>query len=412
MVRLCLLAILGVAFVTARPADACDCATPRQTCEALGRATIVFVGTVKDTAPAAQRELETRVTIEEVFRGAPGKVAVIKVGSSSATCDYSGYKLGERMLIFASAWPDGRLSVSGCSRTAPVAQAAADLAELRRAARLGTGRVSGRVALADGTPRANIEVRAAGTSFSTRTGAQGEYQLDLPRGRYTIEPEPDRDLAPRKGSPIEIAAPGVCATQHFTEQWNGRIRGTLLDPKGKPAANVLVRAFPASALVPPVLEAGATWAIGTTARSDASGKYELGPLAPGTYRVAVGAPFDPADPIPATYHAPDLVVPRGGVVADVDLVIPPRLKLRSVTGRVTVQGKLAARDRLEVTLTELASQRTYRRSLSLPAASFQLAEADGTTVELRACANELDCSRPVRVRLDRDVTVELALTLP
>jgi hypothetical protein len=111
-VRLCLLAILGEIFVLTRPADACTCSSPAQACDALARAEVVFVGRVKDAVRRPQRDPETTVTVEEVFRGSPG-----------------------------------------------------------------TGRVSGRVTLADGTPRANIEVRAAGTSLATRTNAQGEYQL-------------------------------------------------------------------------------------------------------------------------------------------------------------------------------------------------------------------------------------------
>src|SRR5690349_4008438 len=134
MVRLCLLVILGAIFVLTRPADACSCSSWEKPCEGLARADVVFVGRVKAVVGGPQRDPETTITVEEVFRGSPGSTALIKVGGPNQICDYSGYRPGTRMLIFATVRPDGALYVYPCSPTAPISMAAADLAELRRAA--------------------------------------------------------------------------------------------------------------------------------------------------------------------------------------------------------------------------------------------------------------------------------------
>ena len=67
---------------------------------------------------------------------------------------------------------------------------------------------------------------------------------------------------------------------------------------------------------------------------------------------------------------------------------------------------------LDITMTELASKRSYHRYRSFPSPSFELTEVTGSTVELRACVNDLTCTNPVLVRLDRDAPVDLVLTIP
>lgn len=411
MSRSCVLAF-GVALlvVTARSAAACDCDAPAQTCTALARATTVFVGTVVDVVATAPHDLDASVEVEEVFRGAPAKRVTIRATGLGGSCHYGRYKVGERMLIFASG-SASPLSVSACSRTAPVAEAASELAELRRAARRGTGTISGTLTMPDGAPRPGVEVRVAGTTIATRSHADGGYQLEVPPGTYTVEPAQDPAMAPHPRAVTEIAAAGACATLHFFERWNGRIRGALRDPRGRPAANVLVRAFPVGASVPPTLADGAIWTIGTAARSDPSGHYELGSLPPGSFHVAVGTPFDPADPVPATIHPKVQALTRGGLVTGVDLVVPPRLPMVKISGKVTLAGDVAGGVNLEIALTEPRSRRSYTRYRSGSSPTFEFTEVAGSVVELRACANELDrVTRRIDARAD--TIVDLPLTIP
>jgi hypothetical protein len=405
------LVVVLVALIASRPADACTCMSPKTTCEAVRRAGVIFVGTVKDVTRVAPNGLDVTVAVDEVFWGALGKTAVIEARGLGGSCDYGNYPLGEKLLLFANARSSGVLSVMGCSRSGLVKQRASELAELRAAAARGTGHVSGRVAMADGTPRANIEVRVASRSLAVRTDADGRYALELPPGKHAVEPDGDPALAPRTNPPVEVLAPGACVTRDFIEQWNGRIAGTVVDRNGKPVGNALVRAFPPSAKVPLVIEPGEQWLIGASARTNAKGEYELGPLAPGTYRVAIGAPFDPVEPYPATAHPTDITLGRGTRAADVDFVVPPRLRMYSVRGRITLAGNVPQHVNLDATLTETRSKREYRRFRSTHPVSFDFTEAAGAIVELKVCANELDCVTSKRVRVDKDLVVDLVLTL-
>jgi Carboxypeptidase regulatory-like domain len=325
------------------------------------------------------------------------RIAARGLGGS---CDYGGYTVGEKMLIIGG-MHGGPMRVSGCSRTAPVSRAAADLAELRRMVKQGTATISGTVRVDGGTPRGNIEVRVAGTTRVTRTDATGRYHFELPSGRYTVTPTGDPLLVPRKGIPIDVVA-GACVTHDITERWNGRIRGTVRDRNGQPMAGVLVQGLPTSATPPSAWEDPNPWSPST--RSDAHGAYELGPFAPDTYRVSVGVPFSPREPYPPTV-APDVKLGPGAVAGGVDLVVPPPLPTHTITARVTLTGPGGPRD-VEVVAAERTSGREYKRYG--PPAGFTFIAVAGETVELRACIGDVGCVRRT-VQVDRDRVVDLPI---
>jgi hypothetical protein len=393
--------ILGVLALSPRSADACSCASPRTLCEGLSRTNTVFLGTVRDVVQVGHGDLDVTVDVHEVFAGSPGKTVQIVARDLGGSCDYGGYKVSEKMLIFGGLHR-GVMQVSGCSRTAPVSQAAADLAELRRAVKRGTATISGRVTVEDGTPRGDIEVRVAGTSQVMRTDATGRYHFELPSGRYTVESTTDPRLVPRKAFPIQVVA-GACVKHDIRERWNGRIRGTVRDRNGKPMAGVLVQGAPTSSNVPAAWDdPNQPWSPST--RSDAQGAYELGPFPPDTYRVAVGVPFSPREPYPPTV-APDVKLGPGAVVGGIDLVVSPPLATHTITARVTLTGPGGPRD-VEVVATERTSRREYKRYG--PPADFTFIDAAGGSLELRACIGDVGCvTRSVKV--DRDRVVDLPI---
>ena len=391
--------VLGVLAFSPRSADACTCEAPNSLCEGLAHVNTVFIGTVRGVVRDRGGELDVTVDVHEVFGGAPGNTVRIETRSFSG-CAYRGYKLGEKMLIFGGM--DGAtMHVLGCSRTAPVSRAAADLAELRRMASRGTATISGTVTVGGDAPRRNIEVRMAGTSRVTRTDARGGYRFELPPGRYTVATAADPLLAPRKALPIE-AVTGACVTHDITEQWNGRIRGTVRDRNARPMAGVLVQGAPTSSKAPAAWDYPNPWS--SSARSDARGAYELGPFSPDTYRVSVGVPFSPHEPYPPVV-APDVKLGPGAVVGGVDLVVSPPLPTHKITARVTLTGS-GGPGWLEVVATERTSGREYKRYG--PPADFTFLDAAGGTLELRACISDVGCvSRTVKV--DRDLVVDLPI---
>ena len=393
--------VLGVLAVSPRSADACTCVTSKTLCDGLSRVNTVFVGTVRDVVGVGPGDVDVTVEVHEVFAGSPGKTVQIAARGLGGSCDYGGYTVGEEMLIFGS-MHGGPMNVFGCSRTAPVSRAADDLAELRRMVKRGTATISGIVVVEGGPPRGNIEVRLAGTTLTTRTDATGRYHFELPAGRYTVAPAGDPLLVPRKDLPIDAVA-GACIDQLIMEQWNGRIRGTVRDRKGRPMAGVLVQGVPTSSNVPAAWDdPNHPWS--PSARSDAHGAYELGPFPPDTYRVSVGVPFSPREPYPPAV-APDVKLGPGAVASGIDLVVSPPLATHTITARVTLTGPGGPRD-VEVVATERTSGREYKRYG--PPGAFTFIDAAGGTVDLRACIGYVGCVTRT-VKLDRDRAVDLPI---
>lgn len=395
--------VLGALALSPRSAAACTCAAPNSLCEALASVETVFIGTVRVVVQIRRGELDVTIDVHEVFTGSPGKTVRIKTRNLGGGCEYEDYKVGEQLLMFGG-MDGGLMYVTGCSRTAPVSRAAADLAELRRMADRGTATISGTVTL-EGTPRGNLEVRMAGTSRVTRTDASGRYRFELPPGRYTVAPTADPRLAPRKAPPIEVVT-GACVTHDIAEQWNGRIRGTVRDRNGRPMAGVRVQGAPTSSKPPPAWDDPIlSWSSSArSARSDARGAYELGPLPPDTYRVSVGVPFSPDEPYPPAV-APDVKLGPGALVGGVDLAVSRPLATHKITARVTLTGP-SSPPWVEVVATERTSGREYKRSG--PPADFTFIDAAGGTLELRACISDAACVSQ-SVQVDRDQVVDLPI---
>ena len=300
---LLLLAVIAALFAP-RPAAACKCGRARGPGEAFTRAEVVFVGTVGRTKQIDKTNYETTFAVGEVFRGKLGKTAVVASEWNGGSCDHGRYKAGEQMLVYAGG--TGTLNVSTCSGTKPLDQADDDLAFLRGIASAKTAMVEGVVrfyddsqAAGDGEPRANMEVRARGTKHATRTTADGTYRLELPPGTYTIEladPGPGILALGSPSEPVALPVIGAWASHNITLVWNSRIRGRLLDHTGKPAANVLVHALRGDE--DDLSSAGSSH--GPSARTDASGNYEISRVPRGTYHVAVSVLFYLE--VPVTYY--------------------------------------------------------------------------------------------------------------
>jgi hypothetical protein len=124
-------AVLGLA--AHRSAAACKCMVPPPPQEALASSAAVFEGTVTDVrGPEGEAEhgnLEVTLRVGRRFKAAEADTVTVTTSSSSAACGY-GFEQGRTYLVYAQDGGDGQLSVSLCSRTARIEDAADDLSAL------------------------------------------------------------------------------------------------------------------------------------------------------------------------------------------------------------------------------------------------------------------------------------------
>ncbi len=160
----------------------------------------------------------------------------------------------------------------------------------------GSARITGRIVAADtGRPlrRAEIKLSAAEIGRDGRTSstdADGDYEFtDLPAGRYTLSVSRSGYLTLQygqrrpleQGKPLQLLDRQIAEHIDFALPRMSVITGRLTDELGEPIAGVTVFAMRTALwdgrrrFVP----------AGPTGRTDESGEYRLGGLAPGAYVV-------------------------------------------------------------------------------------------------------------------------------
>jgi hypothetical protein len=135
---LALAAAVVLPLLAAAPvAEACTCAPPGEPRAELEHADAVFSGRVVEVEPEeAQRgfrRLAVRFALDSVWKGVPeGDQVTVWTAEQSAACGYS-FQPGEEYLVYAydaGELTTNELTTNLCSRNAPLAQAAEDLAAL------------------------------------------------------------------------------------------------------------------------------------------------------------------------------------------------------------------------------------------------------------------------------------------
>jgi hypothetical protein len=132
-------------------ASACSCVTPASALDALQGADVVFLGTVTRITSVNQTNTwaskEVAFSVSDVWKGAVAPRTLLVTGSGAGDCGYV-FTRGDTYLVYAYASNPGspvfsigdirieipltsrQLSTAICTRTAPLAQAATDLAQL------------------------------------------------------------------------------------------------------------------------------------------------------------------------------------------------------------------------------------------------------------------------------------------
>jgi hypothetical protein len=140
-------ALAGICALCAPDGYARFCVKP-EVPQALKNARTVFVGEVAEinsphthdtNAPLAERLYTVKFKVEKTWRGAgfeahviAPEITVLSDQGRAGCSSWGTFVEGEKYLVYAEETGGKDLAVPGCSRTAPVASAAADLKELER----------------------------------------------------------------------------------------------------------------------------------------------------------------------------------------------------------------------------------------------------------------------------------------
>lgn len=124
---------LVLALAAAPAAFACSCAPPPPPQEARDQAAAVLAGKVLEITTETQPGLPVgrrtvRLQVEKIWKGAACGEMTVTTGLGDADCGFS-FEVGKSYLIYAFQ-ENGGLATNICTRTAPLDQAAEDLAAL------------------------------------------------------------------------------------------------------------------------------------------------------------------------------------------------------------------------------------------------------------------------------------------
>jgi hypothetical protein len=276
---LAVLAIVAGGAAGSGVAYACSCdANPP--CRAFWSADVVFLGTVASVGvepPDARVDRPVAILdVDEALRGAVnGRVRVIVPAEPRSTgpalapgtarsvltssCDYD-FQVGQRYLVYAHRRQDGTLVTTDCAGTKPADRAFEDLAFIQSVPGLPPGgRIFGTATRVFANLLDSARSRAEPATglrllfereqqqFEVATGADGEYELTVPPGEYTLRPDVPETIRAYYPRVVRVADRG-CAPCSVSITANGRIEGTLTSPDGRPLAKQSVLALPADAV--------------------------------------------------------------------------------------------------------------------------------------------------------------------
>lgn len=320
-VSLAAVAVLTVGVLAAPGVRRCTCVWLPDNCHALATADAVFEATVESIAVEPDRMLRVATLTDlRAWRGKPERTVITEL--SEASCGYT-FLAGRRYLVVAQRQPDGRLHVSRCGLTQPLADIGGYAAYGRDLQRPATNtRVWGRVSRA--TRWANFEreyapVSGAGVTLSGPEGrsavtdADGRYAFTGVRhGAYTINADVSGTRQPLGRTraidfSLDAGRSHACAVLDFIAPIDSAISGEVVDTTGAPAPGVFVSLRLGDQTDFSRGEAGAGFTTG------ADGRYRFEDLPPGRYFVGIdidrdGDRFTPFASVRAATRSGDPII--------------------------------------------------------------------------------------------------------
>ena len=346
--RLC--SFTGCALLLASAAFAQRTRTPIQQqlpCESYSDSVAVFVGVAGAPVnrsvqlpdhPPLQMTL-TPMTVERAYVGVTTSVMyVLPLGSDRRPIP------GQRYLVYGREYhPPDIVMASPGNGAKEIDAAAADVAFLETLTPgVKGGTISGVVQLKDRTydgitrgvtPVDRVVVRIFNQKHSTEavTEADGRFAVAVPAGTYELKPQlPDELVVWDATSTIStIVADGGCSNVTIDTLFNGRVRGVLRDPAGKPLTGTSVDLVPMD--IQPD-KTGHVKGMGSVS-TNMKGEFEFAGRAPGRYYLGVGlynGPNPNGPSYPRTYYpgttdrqsAIPVVVARGRAGEEYDFSVP------------------------------------------------------------------------------------------
>ena len=188
-----------------------------------------------------------RVTfnVDETFDGASS--STVTVYGNGTTNDFH-FKVGERYLVYGWRQKDGKIRTAKCTRTAPVSEAAEDLAFLRSLPTHHGGEVFGLVRFVSpgasaGTVAGTIKTAGADGEHKVRVPGSGLYELrGLAPGDYRETFIADDDGTEYVTVKINIPVNGSCA-ESGVRLGNVPVSGSVIDNAGRPLPETEVFLF-------------------------------------------------------------------------------------------------------------------------------------------------------------------------
>jgi 5-hydroxyisourate hydrolase-like protein (transthyretin family) len=347
-------------------AHGCSCMKPGPPCAYYGKADAIFLGRVVGSVERKAYPDENgnkiiydvgtiRFLIQENYKGAPGYEIEIHSGTGGGDCGY-WFLRNESYVVYAyRSSEDNKFYTNICTRTAPVSQAADDLAYLRGLANAKAGATlygelwryfgdpeHGPVREASKMSGVKVIVTGEGKTYETVTNDEGEYRVTgLPPGDYDAFPELPETLGAEsnrdkqddygrftKREPVHLVERS-CGELSFYVQFSGKVSGKVVDASGEPAKKVQVN-----------LVWGDDDEKEATTWTDDDGKYEFTMVQPGNYLLGFNLRWAPdaKDPYPRTFYpgvktrteASLITVGEGEKLKGYDMTLPPRLRQRQL----------------------------------------------------------------------------------
>jgi hypothetical protein len=347
----------------------CECGAPGPACAYISAAPVVFVGTPifsnDDGSGTFRQQTLYKFTVDEIFKGLPEGTKAVWVDPGSYTSCYAEYKLGVKLLVFASAGrfvpadtaamttaaPSGKKKplppgfdpemavyyVPECTGTREADFAGDDIAWLRSWKKGDTRtRIQGIVVDSLGWPLSGVEVIANGVSggrisntdsagaFGIEPVEPGQYNLSAKLANYHLAWKPQVDV-PQHG----------CGYLRLPMDSPGVLSGTVVEKgHGKPVAGLeldILRLRGTEATIPDNIGHETT---GT------NGFYRYKDLPAGDYLIGVNLWSEPnvdtpyartyAPGVPDRDQAHVIHLAAGQKLSGIRLQLPPRLRFRTV----------------------------------------------------------------------------------
>lgn len=364
--------VLLLVLFTTCSAFPCSCGAPGPACAYITTASVVFVGTPvytnEDHSGTFVQQTLYRFEVEEIFKGLREGTKEVWIDPGSFTSCYAVYKLGTKLLVFASQGSAGfgdsaAMTVAApgkhrkplppgfdpkmpvyyapeCNGTRPVEFAAADLAWLRTWQQGKTNaRIYGEFHDDFGFPLRGVKVTATGRQGlrTAITDADGLWSMDRVRpGKYLVTAELS---SYRLGwNPESEIAENACAYLRMQMEGSGATSGTVLDSHHKPLAGIEM-------VIGRVSDNGDLNIVRAPVTSASDGSFVFRELPAGNFVVGVNLNFSPSirTPYAKTYlpgvikreQAQVLHLDPGQKISGLHMQMPPAMRQRTLRVRVT-----------------------------------------------------------------------------